>query len=670
MFKKILIANRGEIACRVIRTARRMGIATVAVYSDADRRALHVHMADEAVRIGPPPSRESYLDIDALIAACHQTGADAVHPGYGFLSERADFARRLEEAGIAFIGPRPEAIASMGDKIASKQLAQRAGVSTIPGHDGLVESPEQAVDIARDIGYPVMIKASAGGGGKGLRVAHDDQQAHAGFLACKSEAMRSFGDDRIFIEKFIEQPRHIEIQILADEHGQALYLWERECSLQRRHQKLIEEAPSSFLSPDTRRAMGEQAAALARAVSYRTAGTVEFVVGSDQSFYFLEMNTRLQVEHPVTEAITGLDLVEWMIRTAAGEALPFGQADIHMDGWAIECRINAEDPFRNNLPSNGRITHYVPPEQTDGVRVDTGIAPGAEISVHYDPMIAKLIVHAPDRNSAIARMLQALDEFVIRGVQSNIPLQSTLLQHPDFVSGQFDTGFMARHYPDALPAGGAIAADDSLLACLAAWCQFQREYALAADPGIFGQTAEHYCICAAGQPEQVHRIALQRNTAADGWQVSIDSTPALPLNVLVEAQGRRLKGHLGEHAFVVQVEDEAGDANGPAYALWQHGSVRRLLALRPAAHALLLAQPADVALQHGLAVTAPMAGTLLKVSVSSGQTLQAGDTVAIIEAMKMEHSLTVDSACVVEGLLAEAGHAVAAGQTLMTLKPF
>lgn len=668
MFKKILIANRGEIACRVIRTARHMGIATVAVYSDADRRALHVSMADEAVRIGPPPSRESYLDIDALIAACRQTGADAVHPGYGFLSERADFARRLEEAGIAFIGPRPEAIASMGDKIASKQLAQRAGVSTIPGHDGLVSNPEQAVDIARGIGYPVMIKASAGGGGKGLRVAHDDQQAHAGFLACQSEAMRSFGDDRIFIEKFIEQPRHIEIQILADEHGQALYLWERECSLQRRHQKLIEEAPSSFLSADTRRAMGEQAAALARAVGYRTAGTVEFVVGSDQSFYFLEMNTRLQVEHPVTEAITGLDLVEWMIRTAAGEALPFGQADIRMDGWAIECRINAEDPFRNNLPSNGRITHYVPPEQVDGVRVDTGIAPGAEISVHYDPMIAKLIVHAPDRKSAIARMLEALDEFVIRGVEANIPLQSTLLQHPDFVSGQFDTGFMARHYPDALPAGGAIAADEPLLAVLAAWRQYQRERRLAADPAAFEQTIVHYSVCATEQPATAHRIALWHDTAADDWQVNIDSAPALPLHITTEAQGRRLRGRLGEHAFVVQAEDEES-SHGPICKLSQRGSMRCFLVLSPAAHSLLLAQPADTSRDDKHAVAAPMAGTLLKVAVAFGQTLQAGDTVAIIEAMKMEHSLTVDAPCIVENVLAEAGQAVAAGQRLITFKP-
>ncbi|MFY8083058.1 MAG: acetyl-CoA carboxylase biotin carboxylase subunit, partial [Rubrivivax sp.] len=467
MFKKILIANRGEIACRVIATARKMRIATVAVYSEADKDARHVELADEAVLLGPAPSRESYLVADKIIAACKASGAQAVHPGYGFLSENEDFARRVEEEGIVFIGPKHYSIAAMGDKIASKKLANEAKVSTIPGWNDAIESPERAVEIARGIGYPVMIKASAGGGGKGLRVAFNDKEAFEGFSACRSEARNSFGDDRVFIEKFVEQPRHIEIQVLGDAHGNLVYLHERECSIQRRHQKVIEEAPSPFISDDTRRAMGEQAVALARAVKYQSAGTVEFVVGKNQDFYFLEMNTRLQVEHPVTECITGVDLVEQMIRVAAGEPLPFTQDQIPRQGWAMECRINAEDPFRNFLPSTGRLVRYQPPAQTlfaarvrpdsttvqaasfddaqdrpfeapaspstssgradsalFGVRVDTGVCEGGEIPLFYDSMIAKLIVHGRDRHEAIARMREALNGFVIRGVSSNIPFQA------------------------------------------------------------------------------------------------------------------------------------------------------------------------------------------------------------------------------------------------------
>ena len=445
MFRKILIANRGEIACRVIRTARRMGIATVAVHSEADRDARHVALADESVCIGPPPSRESYLVMERILAACRQTGAEAVHPGYGFLSENEEFARRVESEGLVFIGPRPDSIAAMGDKIASKKLAGKARVNTIPGWNDVIESPEQAVEIAKQIGYPVMIKASAGGGGKGLRVAGNDKEAFDGFSSCRNEAKNSFGDDRVFIEKFIEEPRHIEIQVLGDAHGNCVYLWERECSIQRRHQKVIEEAPSPFISEATRKAMGEQAVALAKAVRYQSAGTVEFVVGRDQGFYFLEMNTRLQVEHPVTECITGLDLVEQMIRVAAGERLSFRQSDIRRRGWAIECRINAEDPFRNFLPSTGRLVKYRPPAQTmeaslpvpdgGGVRVDTGVYEGGEIPMYYDSMIAKLIVHGADRDDAIRRMREALNAFVIRGVSSNIPFQSALLAHPEFVAG-------------------------------------------------------------------------------------------------------------------------------------------------------------------------------------------------------------------------------------------
>ena len=456
MFKKILIANRGEIACRVIATAKKMGIATVAVYSEADRDARHVELADEAVFIGAAPSRESYLVADKIIAACQATGAEAVHPGYGFLSENEAFAQRVEEAGIVFIGPKHYSIAAMGDKIASKKLAEEARVNTIPGWNAPIGSADEAVKIAQGIGYPVMIKASAGGGGKGLRVAWDDQQAHEGFDACRNEARNSFGDDRVFIEKFVESPRHIEIQVLGDAHGNVVYLHERECSIQRRHQKVIEEAPSPFISEATRQAMGAQAVALAQAVRYQSAGTVEFVVGKDQSFYFLEMNTRLQVEHPVTECITGIDLVEMMIRVAAGEKLPFTQAQIRRDGWAIECRINAEDPFRSFLPSTGRLVRYAPPATNlhaaeaqppgGGVRVDTGVYEGGEIPMFYDSMIAKLIVHGVDRQDAIAKMREALNGFVIRGVSSNIPFQSALLAHPKFVAGDFNTGFIAEHY--------------------------------------------------------------------------------------------------------------------------------------------------------------------------------------------------------------------------------
>src|SRR5512141_2569745 len=501
MFSKILIANRGEIACRVIATARKMGIATVAVYSEADRDARHVELADEAVFIGAAASRESYLQADKIIGAAKSTGADGVHPGYGFLSENEAFARRVEEEGIAFIGPKHYSIAAMGDKIASKKLAEQAKVNTIPGWNEAIESAERAVQIAKDIGYPVMIKASAGGGGKGLRVAFNDKEALEGFTSCRNEARNSFGDDRVFIEKYVEEPRHIEIQVLGDAHGNVVYLNERECSLQRRHQKVIEEAPSPFISDVTRKAMGEQAVALARAGKYQSAGTVEFVVGKDQSFYFLEMTTRLQVEHPVTECITGLDLVELMIRVAAGEKLPFGQAQVQRKGWAIECRINAEDPFRNFLPSTGRLVRYLPPPTTmeaaqpmpenGGVRVDTGVYEGGEIPMFYDSMIAKLIVHGRDRVEAIARMREALNGFVIRGISSNIPFQSALLAHPKFVAGDFNTGFIAEHYGKGFALESVKHADPNFLPALAAWVN-RRILQRAA--GISGQMPGHQFI--------------------------------------------------------------------------------------------------------------------------------------------------------------------------------
>ncbi|MEY4124118.1 MAG: Acetyl-/propionyl-coenzyme carboxylase alpha chain [Pseudomonadota bacterium] len=478
MFTKILIANRGEIACRVIATAKKMGIATVAVYSEADKEARHVLLADEAVLIGPAPSRESYLVADKIIAAAKATGAQAIHPGYGFLSENEAFSKRCEDEGIAFIGPRHFSIAAMGDKIASKKLANEAKVNTIPGYNDAIDSAEAAVEIAKGIGYPVMIKASAGGGGKGLRVAANNKEAFEGFTSCKNEALNSFGDDRVFIEKFVEEPRHIEIQVLGDSHGNVIYLNERECSIQRRHQKVIEEAPSPFITDATRIAMGEQAVALAKAVHYQSAGTVEFVVGKDQSFYFLEMNTRLQVEHPVTEAITGIDLVEMMIRVANGEKLPITQADVKRNGWAIECRINAEDPFRNFLPSTGRLVRFQTPVQTMfqsntqdllGVRVDTGVQDGGEIPMFYDSMIAKLIVHGTDRNDAISKMREALNGFVIRGISSNIPFQAALLAHPKFVSGDFNTGFIAENYAHGFRAEDVPHHDPDFLVALAAF---------------------------------------------------------------------------------------------------------------------------------------------------------------------------------------------------------
>src|SRR4051794_36230599 len=497
MFTKILIANRGEIACRVIKSARKMGIKTVAVYSDADRDARHVELADEAVHIGPAPSRDSYLQADKIIAACKQTGAQGVHPGYGFLSENEAFARRVEEEGITFIGPKHYSIAAMGDKIASKKLAKEAKVNTIPGWNEAIETADRAVQIAKDIGYPVMIKASAGGGGKGLRVAFNDKEAFEGFTSCRNEARNSFGDDRVFIEKYVEEPRHIEIQVLGDSQGNVIYLNERECSIQRRHQKVIEEAPSPFISDKTRQAMGEQAVSLAKAVKYQSAGTVEFVVGKDQSFYFLEMNTRLQVEHPVTESITGLDLVELMIRVAAGEKLPLTQAEVKRNGWAIECRINAEDPFRSFLPSTGRLVRFQPPQASMwasdtghlyGVRIDTGVVEGGEIPMYYDSMIAKLIVHGTDRRDAIARMREALNGFVIRGVSSNIPFQAALLAHPKFVAGDFNTGFIAEHYGKGFRAEDVPHEDEDFLAAIAA---FANRRALERASGISGQMRGH-----------------------------------------------------------------------------------------------------------------------------------------------------------------------------------
>jgi propionyl-CoA carboxylase alpha chain len=681
MFKKILIANRGEIACRVIQTARKLGIATVAVYSEADRDARHVELADEAVLLGPAPSRESYLVADKIIAACQATGAQAVHPGYGFLSENEDFARRVEEAGIVFIGPKHASIAAMGDKIASKKLADEAGVNTIPGWNAAIGSPEQAVEIARGIGYPVMIKASAGGGGKGLRVAFNDKEAHEGFASCRNEARNSFGDDRVFIEKFVESPRHIEIQVLGDAHGNIVYLNERECSIQRRHQKVIEEAPSPFISDDTRRAMGEQAVALARAVNYQSAGTVEFVVGRDQSFYFLEMNTRLQVEHPVTECITGLDLVEQMIRVAAGEPLAFTQADVKRQGWAIECRINAEDPFRNFLPSTGRLVRYQPPPVTmtaaapmpegGGVRVDTGVFEGGEIPMYYDSMIAKLIVHGRDRAEAIARMREALNAFVIRGVSSNIPFQAALLAHPKFVSGEFNTGFIAEHYGRGFRAEDVPHDDPLFLVALAA---FVRRKARERSAGISGQLAGH----GVKQLPDLVVVVLGPDGRHVHHPVRIDEFEPVSGKADVVIEGRHfaiqspsrlgsilMTGTCNGRPFTAQVE--RGSAKNPlAIRVAHNGTQVETLVMLPRAAELLRLMPHKAPPDLSKFLLSPMPGLLVEVAVQPGQKVMAGEKLAVIEAMKMENILVAATDGTVGELLARKGESLSVDQPILS----
>ncbi|MFC3685861.1 acetyl-CoA carboxylase biotin carboxylase subunit [Hydrogenophaga luteola] len=679
MFKKILIANRGEIACRVIATARKMGIATVAVYSEADKEARHVRLADEAVLLGPAPSRESYLVADKIIEAAKQTGAEAIHPGYGFLSENEAFAERCEKEGIAFIGPKAHSIAAMGDKIASKKLANEAQVNTIPGYNDPIPSAERAVEIAKGIGYPVMIKASAGGGGKGLRVAFNDKEALEGFTACQNEARNSFGDDRIFIEKFVEQPRHIEIQILGDSHGNVLYLNERECSIQRRHQKVIEEAPSPFISDATRKAMGEQAVALAKAVKYQSAGTVEFVVGKDQDFYFLEMNTRLQVEHPVTECITGLDLVEQMIRVAAGEKLAFTQADVKRDGWAMECRINAEDPFRNFLPSTGRLVRFTPPTETmwqadtahkQGVRVDTGVFEGGEIPMHYDSMIAKLIVHGKDRNDAIAKMREALNGFVIRGINSNIPFQAALLAHPDFVSGNFNTGFIAQHYAMGFRAEDVPHDDPDFLVALAAFVRRKsRERATGISgqlPGYGVKVGKDYVVVsldAAGQHKYtaVHVDEFVGETGYASVQVGEKrykiSSPSR-LNDIV------ISGEVNGQPFTAQME--RGSAKNPLALVVQHnGTKLETMVVSPRMAELHQLMPFKAPPDMSKYVLSPMPGLLVDVAVQVGQKVQAGERVAVIEAMKMENVLFAAADGIVSKVLASKGESLVVDQPIV-----
>ncbi|HZH26220.1 MAG TPA: acetyl/propionyl/methylcrotonyl-CoA carboxylase subunit alpha [Azospirillaceae bacterium] len=658
MFDKILIANRGEIACRVIKTARRMGIKTVAVYSEADAGALHVEMADEAVAIGPAPSAQSYLVIDRIVEACRQTGAQAVHPGYGFLSEKEAFARALEAAGIVFIGPGPDAIAAMGDKIESKKLAKAAGVSTVPGYLGDIESEDEAVRIAREIGYPVMIKASAGGGGKGMRIARTDQEVKDGLRSARNEARSSFGDERVFIEKYVTEPRHIEIQVLADGHGNAVYLGERECSIQRRHQKVIEEAPSPFLDEKTRRAMGEQAVALAKAVNYRSAGTVEFIVDADRNFYFLEMNTRLQVEHPVTELVTGLDLVELMIRVAAGEKLPFTQDQIKLNGWAIEARIYAEDPTRNFLPSIGRLTRYRPPAEDGRIRVDTGVYEGGEISMYYDPMIAKLVASGSDRETATRHMLAALDAFQIRGVEHNIPFLAALMAHPRFIEGRLTTNFIAEEFPEGFK--GRTPGRAELGRVLAVATHVHRLRSELART-ISGQ-----------MPGNVHRVR-------DDWVARVDRTNH-PIRIVPDNGGYAVSIdgdtlHLrsdwqpGQPLWVGSIDGQQVaiqvDMAGSGYRLFHAGAILGVEVLTPNAAKLADLMPVKVPPDLSKFLLSPMPGLLVSVAVKPGDEVKAGQELAVVEAMKMENILRADADGVVSKVHANPGDSLAVDQPIV-----
>src|SRR5271170_4318944 len=664
MFKKILIANRGEIACRIIKTARRMGIKTVAVYSEADKDALHVEMSDEAVAIGPPAAAQSYLSIEKIVDACEETGADAVHPGYGFLSERAAFAHALAKANVAFIGPNPRAIEAMGDKIESKKFANAAKVSTVPGYLGVIESAERAAEIADEIGYPVMIKASAGGGGKGMRIAHSRQEVSEGFARARSEAKSSFGDDRVFVEKFIVNPRHIEIQVLGDKHGHIIYLGERECSIQRRNQKVIEEAPSPLIDAETRRRMGEQAVALAKAVDYDSAGTVEFVAGQDRSFYFFEMNTRLQVEHPVTELVTGVDLVEEMIRSAAGEPLRLKQADVKLAGWAVEIRVYAEDPTRGFLPSTGRLVKYRPPpegvELGITVRNDTGVYEGGEISIYSDPMIAKLVTHASDRLGAIDAQATALDAFVIDGIRHNIPFLSALMQHPRWREGRLSTGFIAEEFPDGFRPLVATGEPERRLAVAAAHIDHTLNER---KRRISGQLRE---------PEQV-RFELKRVVALGESRVELEIDLKKGGVEIVLGDGRRVTVHSdwkpGDPLWRgtvdgVEIAVQARPIlNG--YAL-SHAGVAveaRVYTRREAALAALMIQRKGV--DGSRFLVCPMPGLVKAILVKVGQEVKAGEQLCIVEAMKMENVLNAERDATVKAILAKEGDSLAVDAVIM-----
>lgn len=664
MFKKILIANRGEIACRVIRTAKKLGIVTVAVYSDADANALHVREADEAVHIGPAPSNKSYIVIDKILEAIRKTGADAVHPGYGFLSENPAFAAALEKEGFAFIGPPVRAIEAMGDKITSKKLAAEAGVSTVPGHMGLIETADEAVRIASEIGYPVMIKASAGGGGKGMRIAWNDEEAREGFQSSRNEAKASFGDDRIFIEKFVTQPRHIEIQVLGDQHGTVLYLGERECSIQRRNQKVIEEAPSPFLDEATRKAMGEQAVALAKAVGYFSAGTVEFIVDGDRNFYFLEMNTRLQVEHPVTELVTGIDLVEQMIRVAAGEKLSLSQADIKLNGWAIESRLYAEDPYRNFLPSIGRLTRYRPPEEgrkEDGtiLRNDTGVFEGGEISMYYDPMIAKLCSWGETRLSAIDAMGEALDRFEVEGIGHNLPFLSAVMQHPRFRSGNLTTGFIAEEFPAGFSGVELETEAYENLAAIAALIHHQVQSRAAQISGTIGnhrRVVGQDWVVQLGKTE--HRISVDLEgdhtvTQVEGGERLAIETDWLP--------GRSLGTfRLGDAVLAVKI-----DLSPSSIRLRWHGVDIIAQVRSPRVAELARLMPKKLPPDTSKMLLCPMPGVITSISVAAGDAIEAGQALATVEAMKMENILRAERKGRVAKVAVKAGDSLAVDQVIL-----
>jgi propionyl-CoA carboxylase alpha chain len=662
MFKRILIANRGEIACRIIKTARRMGIQTVAVYSEADRDALHVEMADEAVLIGPPAAAESYLVIEKIVEACRKTGAEAVHPGYGFLSEREAFPRALEVAGIVFIGPNPGAIAAMGDKIESKKAAAKAKVSTVPGYLGVIEDDKHAVKISDEIGYPVMIKASAGGGGKGMRIAHSKSEVAEGFNLAKAEAKASFGDDRVFVEKFIVNPRHIEIQVLGDKHGNVIYLGERECSIQRRNQKVIEEAPSPLLDEATRRKMGEQAVALAKAVNYDSAGTVEFVAGQDKSFFFLEMNTRLQVEHPVTELVTGVDLVEQMLRVAAGEKLAMTQKDVTLTGWAVESRLYAEDPFRNFLPSIGRLVKYRPPAEVsqDGITVrnDTGVQEGGEISIHYDPMIAKLVTHAPSRAAAIEAQAIALDSFYVDGIRHNIPFLSALMHHPRWREGNLSTGFIAEEFPK----GFAVRVPEGEVARRIAAVGAAVDHVLGERKRqISGQMGGRIVQRERRRAVWLDRLEILLEVAREGEAIAVR---------FVDADGKAGNAHLLQSAWK------------PGDPVWQGTIDGHVVAVqtRPIANGIRLAHqgvevpvyvwteaeaasaklmPVTTAADTGKKLLCPMPGLIVSIAVTEGQEVKAGETLAVVEAMKMQNVLRAEQDGTVKKIHASAGATLA-----------
>lgn len=657
MLKKILVANRGEIACRVFSTAKKMGIATVAVYSDADADALHVQMADEAINIGPAASAESYLVIDKIIQACRDTGADAVHPGYGFLSENSQFRDALDDAGIVFIGPGKKAIESMGDKITSKLIAEKAGVSCIPGYTDVVRDGDHAVEISAGIGYPVMLKASAGGGGKGMRVAWDEADCRDGFERATNEARSSFGDTRIFIEKYIQQPRHIEIQIMADGHGNVIYLGERECSIQRRHQKVIEEAPSPFLDKATRQKMGEQSCALAKAVDYQSAGTVEFIADADMNFYFLEMNTRLQVEHPVTELVTGQDLVEMMIRVAAGEKLSLAQSDVTLTGWAMESRVYAEDPFRNFMPSIGRLSGYREPEG-EGVRVDSGVYEGGEVSMHYDPMISKLITYGDNREAAIDLMVDALDAYYIRGVNHNISFLNALMVHPRFVAGELTTNFIEEEFPEGFNADLVPQNNPHIAVVVAA--AVHQEYRERSSQ-ISGQSEGHeyqvpdQWVVIAGAEETPVSMSL----TLSGFLVSVGNDD---YSVVTDwALGEPLfEAQINGQQVTVQVE-----RSGSGYKLFYRGAEINALVLSPKAAALNKLMLEKVPADLSKFLLSPMPGLLVKLGVKVGDQVKAGEELAVVEAMKMENSLRATNDGIVAKISADVGDSLMVDQAIL-----